>query len=110
MERPILLDRFHGRLVALLLEVVGVQEARHSHWCRSSTPTTSNCSDGTFHTSLDADGLGGGGEQAGRASLRDGIFGGGVANAVALDGLGLWSHSWFHGVLLRALGAVDCQV
>jgi len=37
-------------------------------------------------------------------------FGGGVANAVALDGLGLWSHSWFHGVLLRDLGVVDCVI
>ena len=36
-------------------------------------------------------------------------FGGGVAN-VALDGLGLWSHSWFHGVLLRDLGVVDCEI
>ena len=55
------------------------------------------CGDGSFRTSLNVDGLGGGGKNLGRVSLPDGNFGGGVANAVASDGSSLWSDSWFQG-------------
>ena len=38
-----------------------------------------------------------------------------MASLVELPMLLLWmvwalSHSWFHGVLLRALGVVDCEI
>ena len=48
-------------------------------------------------------------KKLGKCPFEMATFGGGVAN-VALDGLGLWSHSWFQGVLLRDLGVVDCEI
>ena len=48
-------------------------------------------------------------KKLGKCPFEMATFGGGLAN-VALDGLGLWSHSWFHGALLRDLGVVDCEI
>ena len=92
-----LLDPLPSAPAVLLIVLCLKCGSNFSAWNAGAGFCCACCGDGTFRT-LDVDGLGKGGEKAGRLSLRDGNFGGGVANAVALDGLGLWSHSWFHGV------------